>query len=210
MIEENSSLFREVAVSFSIVALIGLIILTVSGVWPPLVAIESESMEPNLSKGDLIFVVDQDRLIPEMAYDDTGIVTQETGNQTRYQSYGDGGDVIIYYPNGNTSTTPVIHRAMFWVEQGEDWYDKADKDYIGDASNCEQLNNCPAPNDGFITKGDYNTVYDQSFETSTPVSPDWILGTAELRIPWLGWIRLLSVSLITMLMALESRLFYPS
>ena len=210
MIEENSSLFREVAVSFSIVAVIGIIILTVSGVWPPLVAIESESMEPNLSKGDLIFVVDQDRLIPEMAYDDTGIVTQETGNQTRYQSYGDGGDVIIYYPNGNTSTTPVIHRAMFWVEQGENWYDKADKDYIGGASNCEQLNNCPAPNDGFITKGDYNTVYDQSVETSTPVSPDWILGTAELRIPWLGWIRLLSVSLITMLMALESRLFYPS
>ncbi|MDR9382389.1 MAG: S26 family signal peptidase, partial [Natronomonas sp.] len=65
---------------------------------------------------------------------------------------------------------------------------------IGDAENCEELNHCPAPHAGFITKGDNeltNRHYDQASRLSAPVRPDWIIGTAELRVPYLGYVRLL-------------------
>lgn len=195
--KKESTLLQEVIVSLAIVVLIGLLLFAASGVWPPFVAIESGSMEPNLAKGDLIFVIDEDRFVPESDYGNTGIVTHERGAQTDYQRYGDYGHTIIYHPDGNEHETPIIHRSMFWVDEGENWYDQADKQYIDGASNCEELQNCPAPNDGFITKGDANPTYDQSSGISKPVDPTWIIGTAELRIPWLGWIRLLSaISLV--------------
>lgn len=189
----SNTIFQEIAVSISIIMIFSLIILTISGVWPPFATIESGSMEPHLSKGDLVFLMDQHKDIPDSSYEKTGIVTYDQGNQTNYKTYGSNGDVIIYHPNGNTQVTPVIHRAMFWVEKGENWYDKTDKQYVGDASNCSELANCPAPNEGFITKGDANQSYDQATGISSPVNPNWIKGTAKLRIPWLGWIRLLLI-----------------
>jgi signal peptidase len=105
--------------------------------------------------------------------------------------------VIVYNPDGRTDTTPIIHRAMFWVEEGENWYDKADKQSIGRYSACgnstgEALPNCPAPHAGFITKGDANGRYDQVDQLSDPVRPAWVVGTAEVRIPLLGCLRLRS------------------
>lgn len=191
--KDESTFLQEVVVSIAIVVIIGLLLLAISGVWPPFVAVESGSMEPHLSKGDLIFVVDQDRFVPESDYGDTGIVTYERGMQADYQSYGDYGHTVIYHPNGNIQETPIIHRSMFWVDEGENWYDQANKQYLNGASDCEELQNCPAPNDGFVTKGDANSTYDQAAGISKPVDPDWIKGTAELRIPWLGWVRILSI-----------------
>jgi signal peptidase len=48
-----------------------------------------------------------------------------------------------------------------------------------------------APNDGFITQGDNNFLFDQSSGVSpnTPVEDDWILGVAKFRIPFLGYVR---------------------
>ena len=48
-----------------------------------------------------------------------------------------------------------------------------------------------APNSGFITKGDNNFLFDQSSGVSpnTPVKPEWVLGVARLRIPYLGYVR---------------------
>jgi len=78
---------------------------------------------------------------------------------------------------------------MFWVEDGENWYDEANEQYLR-ADDCDELANCPAPHAGFITKGDNNGEYDQARRISTVVKPDWVRGTAEVRIPWLGWVRL--------------------
>ena len=96
----------------------------------------------------------------------------------------------MYNPDGNSDRTPIIHRAMFWVEEGENWYGKADRQAIGGASGCADLTNCPAPHAGFVTKGDANSVYDQAQGLSGPVRPSWVVGTAELRVPVLGCIRL--------------------
>jgi signal peptidase len=59
-----------------------------------------------------------------------------------------------------------------------------------DASNCEQLQYCPAPYDGFITKGDANPQYDQVSGIAAPVEERDIAGVARVRVPYLGYVRL--------------------
>jgi len=182
---------REVLSSAGIVVAIGLLLFAVSGVWPPMVAIESGSMEPHMQKGDLVFIMEEGRLAPAAAQQGTGVVGYQAGKEAGYKTFDDYGDVVVYKPDGSEYATPIIHRARFWVEEGENWYDEANQEYI-QVENCEQLTNCPAPNAGFITKGDANPYYDQAngMEISDPVKPSWIRGTAEVRIPWLGWVRL--------------------
>ncbi|MBX0286757.1 S26 family signal peptidase [Haloarcula salinisoli] len=171
------------------VFLVGLLVLAVSGIWPPLVAIESGSMEPQMERGDMVFVMAEERFAGPGARD--GVVTAATAESSGYNRFGRPGDVIVFAPNGSDQRTPIIHRAMFYVEAGEKWYSRADPEYIGDAENCEELTNCPAKHEGFITKGDANGRYDQVQPIkSTVVRPRWVIGTAELRAPGLGWVRL--------------------
>jgi signal peptidase len=81
---------------------------------------------------------------------------------------------------------------MFYVEEGENWVKRADPQYLGDISSCSQLKHCPAPYDGYITKGDNNGYYDQVQVGYKPIKPEWITGTVELKVPYLGWFRVLS------------------
>ncbi|WP_170964520.1 S26 family signal peptidase [Natronomonas salsuginis] len=189
---------RDALTSLVIVVAIGLLLFAASGVWPPMVAIESGSMEPNMERGDLVFLVDTDRFVPDGAIVadgvSTGVVPADVAERNGRTEFNRPGDVMVFRPNGNTADTPIIHRAMFWVSADENWYDRADPARIGDAENCEELNHCPAPHAGFITKGDNeltNRHYDQASRLSAPVRPDWIIGTAELRVPYLGYVRLL-------------------
>jgi len=179
---------RDFLSSVLAVLLVGALLYGVSGVWPPMVAVESGSMEPHLHRGDLVFVMDEHRLVPARAVAGTGIVTYQAATGGQYRKFGDYGDVIVYRPNGG-SDTPIIHRARFWVNESENWYAKADPSMVPGTA-CSEIRNCPAPNAGFITKGDNNGLYDQVSGISDPVQPGWIRGTAELRIPWLGYVRL--------------------
>jgi signal peptidase len=182
----------DIVESIGAVALVGLLLFAVSGVWPPLVAIESHSMTPHIGVGDLVFVMESDRFAGPNAESDTGVVTAAAAADTDYTKFANPGDVIVYAPDGNRGITPIIHRAMFHVEKGEKWADRADPDYLNGPADCDQLSNCPAPHDGFITKGDANGQYDQvgPSELSGPVKSQWVIGTAEANIPWLGCIRL--------------------
>lgn len=189
---------REIVGAVLIVALVGGVLFGISGVWPPMVAIESPSMEPHIQKGDLVFVMEEHRFSGDAAVssngESTGVIPYQTAKQEDYKKFGAYGDVIIYQPDGSERQTPIIHRARFWVSEGENWYDKANPEYLGSAENCEDLAYCPAPHSGFITKGDNkvkNGQYDQVVGLSKPVKPEWIIGTGEFRIPYLGNIRLL-------------------
>ncbi|MHC1636446.1 MAG: signal peptidase I [Candidatus Methanospirareceae archaeon] len=164
---------KELALSFIEALIIVAIIISVAyaatGTWYVAFAVESGSMEPNMHRGDLIFVVSPSRV---------NIITYEEGVMTGYKSFGDYGDVIIYYPNGITSQR-IIHRAMYWVEKGE-----------------RMPNGEPAPHAGYITKGDNNPGTDQQFlyvdhQRVEPVKPEWIIGVARVRIPYVGYIRLI-------------------
>jgi signal peptidase len=111
--------------------------------------------------GDLIFVQAPNR---------TNITTYETGEKLNYTSFEKYGDVIIYRPNGFSSATPIIHRAMYWVEKGEEMPDGK-----------------PAPHAGYITKGDNNAGFDQPMLGVEPVRPEWVIAVAKVRIPYLGY-----------------------
>ncbi|MFB6122051.1 MAG: S26 family signal peptidase [Haloferacaceae archaeon] len=180
---------REALRSVLTVALVGAILFSVSGLWPPMAAIESGSMEPEMYRGDLVFVVEEHRFSPDSTRGATGVVTYRVGSGADYRTFGDYGDVVVYRPNGDPGATPVIHRARFWVNASENWYGKANPAYLS-GNSCAEVPNCPAPHAGFVTKGDANDRYDQVKRISAPVRPEWIIGTAELRIPYLGHVRL--------------------
>jgi signal peptidase len=142
------------------------------GLWSPMVAVESGSMIPHIQIGDIIFVESIDR---------TNITTYEVGEQNGYTSFGEPGDVILYRPYGKEGATPIIHRAMYYVEKGEPmWADGP-----------------PAPHAGYITKGDNpktNPLYDQqgSISAYQPVKKEWIIGVARFyRVPLVGYVSLL-------------------
>jgi signal peptidase len=180
---------REVLISVGGVLLVGGMLFAFSGVWPPLVAVESGSMEPHMYKGDLVFVAESGRYAPDAAT--AGVVTHRQGRETGYWSFGDHGNVIVYQPDGQ-GTTPVIHRVRMYVEAGEDWVQRADPQYLGSVDSCSDLSDdvCPAPHDGYITLGDANPQYDQVSGLSTVVRPEWVRGNAKVRVPKLGCIRL--------------------
>jgi signal peptidase len=179
---------REVGTSVGAVVLVGLVLFGISGVWPPMVAVESGSMEPHMHRGDLVFITEPGRFTPAAAYEQTGVVTAETGSDTGYRTFGGPGSVVVYDDPGRGGP-PIIHRAEFYVQEGENWYGRADPEYVS-ADSCSELRNCPAPHAGFITKGDANGRYDQVSGIAEPVKPSWITGIARVRIPYLGWVRL--------------------
>ncbi|WP_254864511.1 S26 family signal peptidase [Halovivax gelatinilyticus] len=184
---------RDLVSSVGLVVLIALILFGISGVWPPLVAVESGSMEPNMHRGDMIFVVADDRFVGDGYVDGTGVVTEEAGAVTDHSTFGNDGDVIIFRPDGSATQTPVIHRASFWVEPGENWVDRGDPS-LTNGLTCDEVVTCPAQHAGFITHGDANGGYDQLTANdgadTDVVKPEWIEGKAKYRIPWLGYVRL--------------------
>jgi signal peptidase len=198
---------RDIGSSLLTVAFIGIVLFAVSGIWPPLVAVESGSMEPHMHKNDLVFIVEDGRFVGDSAQPGTGVVTHRAAQQNDgYWSFGNYGNVVVYQPDGSERRTPIIHRARFWVDAGENWVDpsseggtgKANTEYLrGDDVDCADVSACRPEHSGFITMGDNNEVYDQVGGQSSVVRPDWIRGKAKVRIPLLGWIRLQFAQLAT-------------
>lgn len=88
------------------------------------------------------------------------------------------------------SASPIIHRARFHVSAGENRYPRADPSaFPASVEGCGDVPQRPAPHAGYITKGDANTHYDQAAGVP-PVRPRWVEAKAQVRVPWLGWIRL--------------------
>jgi signal peptidase len=155
------------------------LVVVATGLWPPVYTVVSGSMAPNVEEADLVVVVEEHRTRPVGSR--AGVVTATVGQRTGYRRFGDHGDVLIFRPNGSERQTPVIHRARFWVERGENWYEEANPAFVK-AEDCGELRNCPAPHAGFVTKGDANGYYDQSVGISEPVRPGWIRGVTVVRV----------------------------
>ena len=136
------------------------------GTWTPMRAIESQSMEPHMKIGDIVFIQSMSR---------TDVVTQQDGEKSGYETFGDYGNVILYKKYGRNDETPIIHRAMYYVEAGEPMW--------GDGGPI-------APHAGYITKGDHNNVIDQRGICTEPVREEWVIGVARFRIPYAGYVRL--------------------
>jgi len=198
--EPSIVVLRDVVSSVGTVVLIGALLFAISGLWPPLVAVESGSMEPHMHRGDLVFVMEEDRLEPGQGVGGTGVVTYEAArevdreneDQRGYRSFGEYGNVVVYERDGR-ATSPIIHRAHLYVEEDERWVSRANEDYLSEDATCDTVSSCPAPYDGFVTKGDANSGYDQADNQriSGVVKPEWVRGRAKARVPYLGHVRLL-------------------
>ncbi len=177
---------RELLWVLVVVGAIALTLFLVSGTWPAVVTIESESMVPNMNVGDLVFVVQKDRFGP--------LETWASGKDTGNMKFGDYGNVIVYRPNGAGEIHPIIHRARSWVEPG---------DTVSPITGQEVPpgNTSPmytAQQSGYITKGDNNGVIDQvgwiegyrGIGSLQPVKPEWVVGKALFVIPLLGYLPL--------------------
>ncbi len=207
------------------------------GVWTPMVAVESGSMDPNMKIGDIVLI---------QGVSKTDVIAWENGETTGHDTFNNPGDVILYRPYGKEKltlidqashlflrnpyppekATPIIHRALRFVEEGELMWEGGP----------------PAPFSGYITKGDNNTEIDQrageilgvvnqkyfhdqqmkgeiisigkdayldketglafiDMDNETyavwginyrmPVRDEWVIGVARLRIPLIGYVRLL-------------------
>lgn len=112
---------RDAAVAAAFVALVLLAMFAYTGLWPPLVVVESNSMmhgEDNHSNigtidtGDLVLV----KKVNSVADVETYMDSQISGHKT----YGDYGDVVIYKRGGSDASTPIIHRALIHLEINSD------------------------------------------------------------------------------------------
>lgn len=155
---------KDIITSLIAVAIILMIGIAITGAWPFMVAVKSKSMDPHIKIGDVVILLGKGR---------THIITYVEGKEKGYRSFGEYGDVIVYRPNGRKDVVPVIHRALYWINKGDPMPDGR-----------------PAPNSGYITKGDANTQPDQPL-ISRPVKPEWIIGVAKFRIPYIGYVRLI-------------------
>ncbi len=164
----------------TVVVVAGTVLFAVAGTWPLVVGVESGSMEPHIVKGDLVVLTATDRFTPAAADTDIGVVTYETGLDRGYRSFDSYGSVVVFTkPDGSGA---VIHRVHLHVEAGENWVARANDSYVS-GEDCEAVQYCPAPHDGFITKGDANPEYDQSGGLVPPVRAEWIDGAARFRVP---------------------------
>lgn len=182
--------------------------------WPPAVIVESGSMmHPHealpygrfgtIDPGDLVLV----RTVKERG--DVSLATD--GGKERY---GASGDVIVYLRNGNPRETPIIHRAVAWIDvEGAGasrtyrlWWEGEWRSFGSDGIRFPELGFdrsstcCPAgayaPSwSGFVTQGDNpftNAKSDQALGISRePVPVEWVKGKARGELPWIGLLKLM-------------------
>ena len=210
---------KDVGLAIGSVVIVFLLTFAYSGNWPPMVVIESGSMEHDNNplysepRYSHIGTIDTGDLVVVKKAEKSDIVTYLEGKKTDYKKYGDYGDVIVYYKNGietyeGQPVTPVIHRAMAWVEvidkENETYYiPEIDTTFqgkiqlaeigLGGGASIQNLQNS-----GYITKGDSTgnphpdqlTHYDITGAPVQPVDPNWVVGMAKGELPWFGLIKL--------------------
>ncbi|MBZ3936360.1 S26 family signal peptidase [Methanimicrococcus blatticola] len=172
--EQLKGLLKDIGTVVGIVLAFLLVCYIAFGLWTPMYVVSSTSMEPNMNVGDIVFVRSIDR---------GEVITQQDAlsmSSKVYMKFGNPGDVILFRPYGNESYMLVIHRAMYYVEAGEEMWPGGPI----------------APHAGYITQGDNeqtNPILDQQTTISyqTPVKEEWIVGTSRFKIPFIGKIRLL-------------------
>ncbi len=167
-----AGLLRDLIFVLTVVVIFASVSKVALGLYTPMVAVESGSMIPHIQIGDIIFVESIDR---------TEIITNEAGKKLNYSSFDEYGDVILYKPRGIEGATPIIHRAMYYVNESEPMWPGGPL----------------APHAGYITKGDNsrtNAAYDQQGSIShlQPIKKEWVIGKARFgRVPLLGCISLI-------------------
>ncbi len=110
---------RDIGTAAAIMAIIFGILYAYSGVWPPIVVIESSSMQHGsysqlgiIDTGDIV-------LVKSTPADKVVTYVEARFSHRDYKTYGDYGDVIIYNaPSGDS----IIHRAILYAYYDDGWH----------------------------------------------------------------------------------------
>ena len=95
---------------------------TYTGNWPPLVVVQSGSMQHDDSSSSVGVIDTGDLVFVKTLGKRDSIRTYVEGLDSGYRTYGSYGDVVIYRPNGNRSKTAIIHRAVVYLEWNDTTY----------------------------------------------------------------------------------------
>ena len=103
-----------------------------SNTWPPLSVVESQSMQHD-AYTSYIGVIDTGDMVVIRESNGLDVVTYVEGAQTGYSRFGGFGDVIIFMPSGDDTVTPIIHRAIIWLDKNTSggWDAPSLEDYQG-------------------------------------------------------------------------------
>jgi len=187
LVQEALPVIRDILVAVGIMVIVLGSLYAYCGVWPPMVVVESNSMMHG--SDSQIGVIDTgDLTLVKGVHDRSDVITyveaRNPGDPHHgVQTYGDFGNVIVYRKNG-LADTPVIHRAMAWIEYNATASIQA-KGFRGDipdigiynvstytlpyrvgfrnivltidlAGIFNETSKSRAPHDGFVTLGDNN------------------------------------------------------
>ncbi|MBS3781025.1 MAG: S26 family signal peptidase [Candidatus Thermoplasmatota archaeon] len=146
---------KDVLVSLVILGIILGSLYAFSGRWPPMVVIESGSMMH--SEESQIGVIDPGDIVVVQESDKEDITTYVEGKSTGYKRYGQYGDVIVFEPDGNEQTTPIIHRPVLYLEENDSGFDAPSLDGLeyGEEWNTTDEGNSSLGLTGTITIYDY-------------------------------------------------------
>lgn len=108
-------ILRDIGIALLIVLLVFLALWAYAGVWPPMVVVESDSMQHDNYVSHVGVIDTGDLVLVQHVNDPMKIETYARSRCTGHSTYGDYGDVIIYNQLGG-GDKPIIHRAMVWLK----------------------------------------------------------------------------------------------
>ncbi len=206
------SIVHDVVVAFIVVLIIVIAIYGYTRTWPPVVVVESGSMQHSSDQSSLGVIDTGDIVMVKQVSSTNDITPWSIGKGKDYETYGEYGDVIIYDKNGEGGT-PVIHRAIVFLQHNEtvggthyfdvpEWniyHNRTIEYYIAELN--LQINYTPQRgHDGYLTKGDnqmtnrrvdqQSGISDANGRIVEQVSIEWVIGVARGEIPWFGLIKL--------------------
>jgi signal peptidase len=106
---------RDIAIAVLIMAVLLGAIYAYTGIWPPLVVVESSSMQHGHSVSYVGVIDTGDLVLVQSAPARSDVVTYLEGRASGYSTYGDYGDVIVFRLAHDPGATPIIHRAIMYV-----------------------------------------------------------------------------------------------
>ena len=141
----RDSLYFEPLVALAILAVLLVSLFAYTQNWPPVYVVESNSMQHG--NGDHLGVLNAGDIVLAQKVPQSSIVTYyDALKGNGFSTYGLLGDVLLYQPNGSGSATPIIHRAILYLQ-----YDAADGRY--NASSLNGLSCGPTTAADYYAKG---------------------------------------------------------
>ena len=115
---------KDIFIAFVIVMIAMGILFAYCRIWPPMVVVESGSMQ-RYDDRSVVGVIDTGDMVFVKSIGGTDDLTTYVDGEGSYLKYGTYGDVVIYRPNGETErldgsrVVPIIHRLVVWLDVNE-------------------------------------------------------------------------------------------